>query len=212
MFFARPQRGDLGLELGDARLQGRHQGEDFVIAVARRDVLRAVDVPGIEREQDGPLDISLVAGFGQPLEQFGIVLDNPRPAPDLDAAAVGIIHQEDIGLVVLGQVAGGDVLAVAAEIGEAEGLVVEGLEETRGPTAMLDIGLALGGGGGQVEGVALAEERGEVFGDAVAPAALLLHAGVAGAAAEPFLERLDGGREGDVADRAGHHALSSFVQ
>ncbi len=56
--------------------------------------------------------------------------------------------------------------------------------------------------------VALAKKGGEVFGNPVVPAALLLHAGVAGAAAEAFLDRLDGGGEGDVANIWGHEGFS----
>ena len=58
------------------------------------DVLRAVDVPGVDGEQDRALGPGAVAGIDQPLHQRRIVLDHAGAAPDLDPLAVGEIEQE----------------------------------------------------------------------------------------------------------------------
>ncbi len=60
-------------------------------------MLGAVDVPGLDLEDDGALRLCLVSGIGQASEQLGIVLHHPRPAPQLDALAAGVVHQEDGG-------------------------------------------------------------------------------------------------------------------
>ena len=47
-------------------------------------------------------------------------------------------------LGIVGQVARGDVLAVAGKIGESDRLVVEHVQEAGRAAAMLDVGLAVG--------------------------------------------------------------------
>jgi hypothetical protein len=69
---------------------------------------------------------------------------NTRFAPDLDPAAVRIVHQKNLGLRVFGQVALGDVLPVAAVIGERQRGFVQNPDKTLGPAAMLHIRLAVG--------------------------------------------------------------------
>ena len=115
------------------------------------------------------------------------------------------------GAVVLGEIAGGDVLAVAAEVDEGKGLFVDDFEETLGPAPVLDIRLARGTGGGQIERIALGDEMGEVVGHGIRPAALFVHPGVGGARAEADLLSLDRGRERDIADGNFHPTVPSFA-
>ena len=72
---------------------------------ALRDVLLAVRIPGRDREQDHLLAARLVAFRHQPVQQLGIVLDDRRLAPDLDAPAVRIVDQEQMRLRIVGEVA-----------------------------------------------------------------------------------------------------------
>jgi hypothetical protein len=60
-----------------------------------------------------------------------------------------IIDQEDEGFRIVLEIALGDELAVALEIGEAQRVTVEHAEEARRAAAMLNIGLALPVGGGE---------------------------------------------------------------
>ena len=140
----RTQARILGFELGDApfeALDGRGNilGEEHL-----RDMLRAVRVPGLDGEDDGLLGARLVALGEQRGGERGIVLDRARRAPDLHPHAVGVVHQEQRGLGIVGEIAGRDVLAVAAEIGEAERLLVEHAQEAGRTAAMLNIRLAVG--------------------------------------------------------------------
>src|SRR5262249_2614302 len=81
-----------------------------------------------------------------------------RAPPDLDAPLLGVVHQEDERLRVLRQVVDADVLPVALEVVERERLLVEHPQEALRPAAVLDVGLAVGAGGGEIERVALRDE------------------------------------------------------
>jgi hypothetical protein len=59
-----------------------------------------------------------------------------------------VIHQEDMSLRILGEIALGDVLPVAAVVGEGQRVVVENPDKTFRPAAVLDIGLTVGACGG----------------------------------------------------------------
>ena len=74
--------------------------------------------------------------------QGRVPLDHAGGAPHLHPPAVGVVHQEEERPGVLGQVAQGDVLPVAAEVGEPERPLVDHLEEARRAAAVLDVGLA----------------------------------------------------------------------
>ena len=79
-------------------------------------------------------------------------------------------------LRVLGEIAQRDVLPVAREVGEADGVLVEHPQEARRPAAMLDVGLALRVGGRQKD-AGLGLDEGSEFGrDGGLPGAALLHA------------------------------------
>ena len=64
---------------------------------------------------------------------------------------------------------------------------------------MLDVGLAVGGGGREIEAVGLGQERGEILVDLGAPAAALLDMGIGVARSLAGLDRLHRRGEGDVA-------------
>ena len=123
-----------------------------------RDVLRAVGVPGRDLEQDHLLGPRLVALRHQRSQQRRIVVDHPRLAPDLDPAAMGIVHHENMRLGVFRQIALGDVLPVAAVIGERQRGLVQHFDKALRAAAMLDVRLAIGVGGGEKEAVGLAPE------------------------------------------------------
>ena len=86
----------------------------------------------------------LVAFRHQRLRQRRVVIDDARLAPDLDAAAVRIVHHEDMRLRVLREIALRDVLPVAAVVGERDRVLVEDFDKALRPAAMLDIGMAVG--------------------------------------------------------------------
>src|SRR5918999_2414848 len=66
-----------------------------------------------------------------------------------------------------------DVLLVAAEIGKGQCPLVQNLEEAHWPAAVLDVRLAVGVGGPQVEGIPLGDKSRELRGDGLRPAASL---------------------------------------
>src|SRR5262249_39555531 len=100
-----------------------------------------------------------------------------------------------------------DVLPVAGEIDEADGLFVEHAQEPGGAAAMLDVGLAVGVRGGEEDARLRRDEGGELGRDPGLPGAALLPGRIAAARALPGLDRLHRRREGDVAgiDRRGVH-------
>tara|TARA_Y100000588_G_scaffold348908_1_gene398891 strand:+ start:77 stop:487 length:411 start_codon:yes stop_codon:yes gene_type:complete len=100
---ARLERRQFGLELGDALLEFFDDGGVLLGGEARLDVLRSVDVPGVDVENKDALGAGLVAGVEQAFEQLRVVLDDFGATPYFDAAAVGVVHQEDEGLVVFVQ-------------------------------------------------------------------------------------------------------------
>ena len=136
-------------------------------------------IPGRDREQHHLLRPRLVAFRHQPVHQLGIVLDDARFAPDLDALPVRIVDQEQMRLGIVGQIALGDVLPVAGKIGEGDGLVVEHAQEAGRAAAMLDVRLAVSACRRQENAGLGGDEGGEVGRDGGAPAAALLHLGVA---------------------------------
>ena len=77
-------------------------------------------------------------------------------------AARGEVEQEQIGAIVLGEVADGDVLAVTGVIGEAERPVVEHLDESLRAAAVLNVGRAGGRDGCQERGVETCDEAGKL--------------------------------------------------
>jgi hypothetical protein len=161
-------------------------------------MLRAVGVPRRHGEQDHLFRAGPVVRRGQARQQR-VILDHARLAPDLDAPARRVIDQEQMRLRILGQIAAGDVLAVAAEIREGQGLAIEHAQEACRAAAMLDIRLPGGARGAEEDAGLRADEGGELGRDLGLPAAILLHPPIARSRPLAALDRLDGGREGDVA-------------
>jgi hypothetical protein len=152
-------------------------------------VLGTVDVPGADRDQDR---VAIALG------------DDPRRAPDLHAAAVLVVHQQQADPVVLRQVAMADVLPVPRLLDPADRVVVDRAEEAGRAAAVLDVGLAVGARRGEERGVDPGEEGAQLAGHLGAEAAVRLDPGVGGAGAALGLQALDRGGEGDVA--GGHGA------
>jgi hypothetical protein len=86
------------------------------------------------------------------------------------------VQDEDVAARVLGEIADGDVLPVAAEIGEAKRALVDHLQEARRAAAVLDVGLSIGVGRGEEERVDGFQECREIVGDLRPPRPLALHA------------------------------------
>ena len=76
-------------------------------------MLQVIGIPGRNSEQDRLLRARLVARRHQLRRQLGIIRDDAGLSPDLDAPTLGIVDQEEIGIWIVGEVAGRDVLPVA---------------------------------------------------------------------------------------------------
>src|SRR6266702_366542 len=203
----------LELELGDAAVQRLEDALDCGCVEFHGNVLRTVDVPGLHLEEDGALRARGVPRGREAAEQRRITLDHPRPAPELHSPPLRIVHREEEGPLVLGEVAEGDILPIASKVGEAEPALVEYAQEAARSAPVLQVGLAGGTGGGEVDAVALGQEGRQLRRDPGLPAVALLDAPVAGARAAAGLLGLDGGGEGNVAGQAaGHRGLHSLRQ
>src|SRR3954471_8748612 len=166
----------VALRLGGVQAleQGRHRGLDLGLGEARGDVLRAVPVETLERDDDATLDDGGVAGVGELRHQIGLArgVDLTRVAQHLQAAPVRVVHQEQRYPVVALEVAEADILPVAEEVGEAERAVVKHLEEAWRAAAVLDVGPAGLAHRGHVEAVTRGDEGGLSGSEAVAPRGL----------------------------------------
>ena len=135
-------------------------------------------------------------------QQRGVVLDDARLAPELDALPIGVVDQEQMGLRILGEVALRDELPVAAKVREGDGLLVEHPQEARRAATVLDVGLA-GGVRRAEENAGLGgDELGEFRRDRRVPALASFHPRVRRARALARLDGFDGRRKGDVAGNA----------
>ena len=56
------------------------------------DVLRAIDVPGFEMEDEHPSRPRVVVTVGHAIQQFRVILDELGRAPDLDAVLIGVVE------------------------------------------------------------------------------------------------------------------------
>ncbi len=129
-------------------------------------MLRAIGVPGLDREQDRLRRPRAVALRRQRRHQGVVAFDDPRLAPDFDAPAGRVIDQEELRARVLGEVAEGDELPVADEIDEAERRFVEDAQESLPPAAVLDVRLALAARGREEHAGLLRDELSEFVRDA----------------------------------------------
>jgi hypothetical protein len=124
----RAKPGILGFQLRNLGLYGGKCLLDFGFEESRDDVRRAIHVPNLDGEQDGALGPRFAAAFEQPLDQHGVVFDNARAAPQLDALAARGLEQEQKDVIVFGEIGPRDVLPIAAVVGKAERFVVECLD------------------------------------------------------------------------------------
>ena len=175
----------LGFEIGDALAHGGGERDDLLFGVAWGDELGTVPVEGFDVDDDGSFDGVFICGraeLGDEVGGFGAFVDGGA-AQDFKAGLGGVVHEDKGYAVVVVEVAGGDVLLVAAEVGEGDGAIVEDVDEAGRAAAVLDVGPAGFAGGGHVEGVAGGDEVALGFCEAVAGSAGLLDAGVGGTAA-----------------------------
>src|SRR5579863_7261993 len=149
-------------ELRDARLQMLKRWDHVGSVELAWNMLMAVRVPSLDFEDDRLLGLGRVIVGHQPRDQLRIVLDDSCPAPDLEAPRVGIVHQEEEGAIILGQVAGGYVLPIAGVIGKTERVIIDHANEALRAAAMLHVRLAGGIGGCQVDAVALRDDVCEI--------------------------------------------------
>ena len=88
-----------------------------------------VYIPGLNREHDGAVDASRIVALAEgPCDEILVFLFNPGPPPEFDPLAHLVIHQEDECLIVLREVAGGNVVLVSRLIREGEGVLVTDVE------------------------------------------------------------------------------------
>ncbi len=118
----------------------------------------AIDVPCVDGEEECAVWFGGVVGVGDFLEELGVIFDESGGSPEFDAASVGVVHEEDEGFGVFGEVAECDVLFVACVVRDGDGVIVDDFDEAWRATAVLHVGLAVCGGGGDVDGVALCDE------------------------------------------------------
>ena len=108
---------------------------DLCDCVAGRDVLRAVPVEGDDVDDDETLHPPIEA---ESFEQFRRrVRLEAGVAVELDSAAVRVVDRDDRHAIVAGDVAGGDVLAVAEPLGPGDLRRPDDLEEPDRTTAVL---------------------------------------------------------------------------
>jgi len=181
---------------------------------ARGDVLGAVPVKRLERDDDAALHLRRVGGIFQPGDGFGVVLkaDGAGVAEELEPPLVRVIHEDEGDAVVPAQIADADILAVAAEIGEANfspggawGLVVQHFQEPRRAAAMLDIGPAGFRDAGEIEAVARGDEGALRLREGIARIGLRrIQPLISPARAQRLLHRPHGRREHEVGEAVGH--------
>jgi hypothetical protein len=102
-------------------------------------VLRAVPVEARHLDQHDRLRQLLPPRRGERGHQRRILHD-PRAAEQLEPPPPCMVEEEQRDPVIARQVARRDVLAVAAELGEADRPRVERADEARRPAAVLDVG------------------------------------------------------------------------
>ncbi len=173
-------------------------------------MLRAVPIEGLQAHAQDALRLALVARHLDALGESRVGLQCHRfdVCIDLQPGAPGIVHQEQAGPIVGRQVAGADVLAIAAIVREGQRSIVQHLQKAARSAAMLKVGPARLRHRGHVEAVALRDEGGFAFGEPVGLAvALEVAPQVVGA--HGGLRRLHAGRQGDVHEAIRHCSLQS---
>ena len=200
---------DLDFKRADTPIAFRDGLGDVLGKQHLRDVLRAIGVPSRNGNDNGLLSPSLVPVGEELRDQLSLVLDGARRSPDLHPLAGCVIHEEQHRAGVICEVAGRDVLPVAAEIGEGEGVRIENAQEFLRASAMLDVRLSVAVGGGEIEGSRVGDEGSEAVVDLGGEAALLLHADIGAARTAPILEALHRRRKSNVRRGRGHREVRS---
>jgi len=104
--------------------------------------LRAVPVEAHHFDEEEALDFAAHFGRGRELVGEGAMLAGVEDfgvAEDSQALAIRVIHEEERDAVVAVEIAGGEHLAVAFEIREAELMRAEHAQEARGAAAVLNV-------------------------------------------------------------------------
>jgi len=205
---------DLRLEFLDPGFQGADVIAhllDLFLREARLDVLRAVSVHDLDLEDEDAFVLRAVVGIHDTRHQVRIVFDELRAPPDLEPLTVRVVHEKETRAIVFGEVAHRDVLAVAGVLDEGERLAVQDLQESPRSSAMLDVGAAVRARRGDVDGLALADERRARFRDLLVPAGAGTHLLVDPARTEALLLGLDRRREREVARVFAHEEDRSVL-
>ena len=123
-------------------------------------MLRAVPVEGFDVDDDASLHARRVLRVCERSDEDGFLcaVDDARPAPDLEAPALGVVHQEEHDASVGIDVADAEILNVAAKVSEPQAFRIEHLQETGRPAAKLHIGPPGLAHGGLIEPVARLDE------------------------------------------------------
>jgi hypothetical protein len=196
-----------GLEVLEALSHGFQDSSELCLGVARGDVLGAVPVEGFDVNEDSPLGWGLFPGNFELADQplgFRGALVNPGAAQDLEPGLVRVVHKEEGDAVVMLQVSNADVLLVAAQVGEANGALVEDVEKAFLASAVLDVRPTGFGRRGHVEAIALLQELLFVGAKAVAQIVGLFDAFIEVAAAVQALLFLDEGSKSEFGETSAH--------
>jgi len=110
----------------------------------------AVGLPVLDLDDDGPLHLGVISGVCEGPDDIRI-RDDAGLAADLHPPLGRIIHQEQKHILVLAEIADGDVAPVAGIVGKAERGGAHDFQEACRPAAMLHIGPSLAVCGGHVE-------------------------------------------------------------
>jgi hypothetical protein len=165
------RRGKLGFEFGNALLERGHRRGHFVGGEAGRDVFGAVPIKRHDFDEEQALDAGAQFRRGRQLIGQGRMfarVEHAGVTEQFQPFLARVVHEEERHAVTRGEMAGGEELAVAPEIGEAKLIGAENFQKARRPAAMLDVGPAVFSDGGQVETVARGNEIGFLGGEGVA--------------------------------------------
>jgi len=112
-------------------------------------------------QHNGALDAGAVGGVFQLRHQRRVVVGFHHAgfAPQLQPAAVGVVHQDQRHARVATEVAHRQVLAIAAKVGVGQRVRVQYLQKAGRAAAVLHVGPAVTAAGGLVEAVAGGDEH-----------------------------------------------------
>lgn len=168
-------------------------------------VLRAVPVESGQMYSNGSFGASAFRDRELELPVAGFVpRDDLYVAENFKACLVGVVHEEKGSFIAGAEVSGGNVLAVAGDVGVGEGVIVEDAEEAGGASSKLDIGPAGLAYGGDIEAVAGGDEGFFIVGEGVVSGAALGQLFIGGAAPHFALDSPDVVGKGEGGELMGH--------